>query len=91
MSMSNNSTFLTVRRQTSPPFHVEACLPFTNREMDYSAVAIWSKRKTSNGDIGSTLHLQLLEVVRKQQNRKFTIVLNEKVKKVHLFNNTHDN
>ena len=65
MSMSNNSTFLTVRRQTSPPFHVEACLPFTNREMDYSAVAIWSKRKTSNGDIGSTLHLQLLEVVRK--------------------------
>ena len=33
--MSIISTFLTVRGQPSPWFHVEACLPFMNREMDY--------------------------------------------------------
>ena len=30
------STFLTVPTQPSPRFHVEAWLPFRNREMDYS-------------------------------------------------------
>ena len=31
------STSLTVTTQPSPRFHVEAWLPFRNREMDYSA------------------------------------------------------
>ena len=30
------STSLTVPTQPSPRFHVEACLPFRNREMDYT-------------------------------------------------------
>ena len=37
------STLLTVRGQPSPQFHVEAWLPFRNREMDYSLVNIQSE------------------------------------------------
>ena len=34
-----NSTSLTVSTQPSPRFHVEAWLPFRNREMDYKPVS----------------------------------------------------
>ena len=37
ISMSTISTSLAVREQT-PRFHVEAWLPFRNREMDYSSL-----------------------------------------------------
>ena len=37
------STSLIVPGQPSPRFHVEAWLPFRNREMDYQqSIAIWS-------------------------------------------------
>ena len=35
------STSLTVPTQPSPRFHVEAWLPFRNREMNYLAVKIY--------------------------------------------------
>ena len=44
--MSIISTSPTVRRQPSPRFHVEAWLPFRNREIDYSA---WAFKGTTVG------------------------------------------
>ena len=46
ISMSIISTSLTVLGQPSPRFHVEALLPFRNREMDYSPVPFQGQMKT---------------------------------------------
>ena len=56
------STSLTVPAQPSPRFHVEAWLPFRNREMDYCSVktkvGMLMKRNVSMPDIED--HITLL-------------------------------